>query len=971
MSTGNKLVAILFLLHAMRDPGVLYGVDGQITTTPGTSGYGHSKKVIFPYPRSTSNYAQLMTSLHEDLSSFTLCVHMRTNDTAGSLVSYATSQSTNDIFIEGWIEKGYKILVADGKSPSGKSTFSLPVLDGRWHAICTTWQNTDGAWGIYVDGVLNISNSGLSTGEKVSTRGTWILGQDQDSLGGGFDRKQAFSGEMSRVNLWDSVLSPTEIGTNWTTFCSHQGNVINWTNTEVHVFGDASFAQYDHCDQWSTHESTPKPLISSSAPPPRITDKSVPDCPVQVRRNLTWPKTVPGMMVTQNCPNGTVGTARRKCGTGGTWEGEPDLSDCTSPWVGELLRLVEQGGPAGDVLSLVKGNLANEDEIYGGDVIKSIDLLGDLVAIQQEQLNNVSQEEKKGIVTNFTKTMTTCVSTILSSKRGNAWGDIPTESQSGIASGVMDSLEKTGVLLATSAPNDTISILEDNVVMDVRSGSKEEATTFPDLTMSESPVWRDVQDKITLPKTDHQVVAALYGPTLGGYLKPKATNTTHAGSNDVEKIVNSRVISATVVNDNSPTELGGVVTILLEHSSDDKTINLSTAFCSFWNFSLGGFWSNEGCTKNLDKSNLTHTTCECTHLTNFAILMAVTELQDARALHVITYVGCIISIVCLVLCICVFLGFRRVRCPRTIIHANLCFCLLAAELVFLVAVEKTQNAIVCDVIAITLHYLFLAVFTWMCVEGVELYVLLVKVFNLKKKRLIYYYLIGYVTPAVVVGVSVAVNYIYSNVHSVDLNGYGTETYCWLSVENYFIWSFVGPALLIILVNLGFMIMTLKVIYSQKSNKKGEKSEQGDKLKFWIRVSVALLCVMGVTWVFGVLSVIEKETLVFAYIFTVINSFQGLFIFLFHCVLNEKVQEEMVRRFGPCTCCMQKRSYDWGSSQSTVTQSRKQNGTYLFIQATQQDSSGPKSTYLFTKDSLETKGTLGDSTMDDRFQETCL
>ncbi|XP_078592868.1 adhesion G protein-coupled receptor L2-like isoform X3 [Branchiostoma floridae x Branchiostoma japonicum] len=970
MSTGNKLVAILFLLHAMRDPGVTDRVDGQSTTTPGTSSYGRSKKIVFPHPRSTSNYAEMNTTLSEQLGSFTLCVHMRTNDTAGSLVSYATRRSGNEILIEGWRGKGFKILAAGGQS--GTKTFSLAVLDGIWHEICLTWQGEDGAWKLYVDGALNRSDSGLGARKVVSTPGTWILGQDQDSQGGGFDTPQAFSGEMSRVNLWDRVLSRSEIGTNWTTFCSHQGNVINWTNTQIHVFGQASFAQYDHCE--TTTE--PVTLATSSAPATKIKDnwqssikdKSVPDCPEQERRNLTWPKTAPGVMYTQACPNGTVGTAPRRCGTDGTWEGEPDLSDCTSPWVGELFNLIEQGGPAGDVLSLVKGNLAEEGEVYGGDVVKSIDLLGDLVAIQQQQLSNVSQEERKGIVTNFTKTMISCVSAILSSKRGNAWGDIPTESQAGVASGVMASLEKTGVLLATSAPNETISIVEDNVVMDIRSGSKEEAMTFPDLTMGEPSAWRNVEDKITLPKTDQPVVAALYSHTLSSYLKPKSMNRTNPGSNEAEeKIVNSRVISATVVNENSSTELGGVVTIVLEHISDEKTINLTTASCSFWNFSLGGFWSNEGCTKNSDKSNQTHTTCECTHLTNFAILMSVTELEHSFALNVITYVGCIISIVCLFLCICVFLGFRRVRCPRTIIHANLCFCLLAAEVVFLVAVEKTQNVIVCDVIAIVLHYLFLAVFTWMCVEGVELYVLLVKVFNLKKKRLIYYYLIGYVTPAIVVGISVAVNYIYGHVHSTDLNGYGTETYCWLSVENYFIWSFVGPVLLIILVNIGFMVMTLKVIFSQKSNKQGEKSEQG-KLKFWIRVSAALLCVMGVTWVFGVLY-ISRETLVFAYVFTIINSFQGLFIFLFHCALNEKVQEEMVRFFGPCACCRGRSQYDWSSSQSTVTQSHKQNGNYSFLQGPPQDSSGPNSTYVFTtKDSGDTKG---DSNMDEGFEETCL
>jgi len=35
-----------------------------------------------------------------------------------------------------------------------------------------------------------------------------------------------------------------------------------------------------------------------------------------------------------------------------------------------------------------------------------------------------------------------------------------------------------------------------------------------------------------------------------------------------------------------------------------------------------GHWSSEGCTPNLEKSNENKTVCECTHLTNFAVLMS-------------------------------------------------------------------------------------------------------------------------------------------------------------------------------------------------------------------------------------------------------------------------------------------------------------------------------------------------------------
>lgn len=43
-----------------------------------------------------------------------------------------------------------------------------------------------------------------------------------------------------------------------------------------------------------------------------------------------------------------------------------------------------------------------------------------------------------------------------------------------------------------------------------------------------------------------------------------------------------------------------------------------------------GYWSTQGC--RLVESNKTHTTCACSHLTNFAVLMAHREIVSWPAL---------------------------------------------------------------------------------------------------------------------------------------------------------------------------------------------------------------------------------------------------------------------------------------------------------------------------------------------------
>lgn len=59
------------------------------------------------------------------------------------------------------------------------------------------------------------------------------------------------------------------------------------------------------------------------------------------------------------------------------------------------------------------------------------------------------------------------------------------------------------------------------------------------------------------------------------------------------------------------------------------------------------------------------------------------------------------------------------------------------------------------------------------------------------------------------------------------------------------------------------------------------------LRTWLRGAFILVFLLGLTWTFGLLY-LNKESVTMAYIFTTLNSLQGLFIFVFHCIQNEKV-----------------------------------------------------------------------------------
>lgn len=138
---------------------------------------------------------------------------------------------------------------------------------------------------------------------------------------------------------------------------------------------------------------------------------------------------------------------------------------------------------------------------------------------------------------------------------------------------------------------------------------------------------------------------------------------------------------------------------------------------------------------------------------------------------------------------------------------NLCLCLLIGELVFLLGIGQTNILFLCRIVAIALHYIFLSAFLWMFFEGFQLYVMLIEVFESEKSRLPFYYLFSYGIPFIIV----AICFI------LDPYSYGTSKHCWLRTDNYFVLSFVGPVVAILMSNLVFLSIALCVMWRHISS----------------------------------------------------------------------------------------------------------------------------------------------------------
>ncbi|MCP9261821.1 Latrophilin-3 [Dirofilaria immitis] len=258
----------------------------------------------------------------------------------------------------------------------------------------------------------------------------------------------------------------------------------------------------------------------------------------------------------------------------------------------------------------------------------------------------------------------------------------------------------------------------------------------------------------------------------------------------------------------------------------------------FWDTSKKT-WNQEGC-KILRTIN-DSTECSCTHLTSFAILMDIAGLYGRDEESVVNQILNLATII-----------------------------------------DRTENKMICRTVAVTLHYLFLAAFCWMLLEGYQLYLMLVQVFENEEGKTILYYFYAYGFPAVIVTVTAGV--AWSN--------YGTDQYCWLNVETPTIWAFAGPIAVVIVSNIIFLGIALQVVISVPSRHR--QRSQTEQILGWLKGSLTLLCLLGITWIFGYLMIIQGAGTIFAYIFTVLNCLQGVFIFVFHIILNDKVRLTLLR-----------------------------------------------------------------------------
>jgi hypothetical protein len=377
-------------------------------------------------------------------------------------------------------------------------------------------------------------------------------------------------------------------------------------------------------------------------------------------------------------------------------------------------------------------------------------------------------------------------------------------------------------------------------------------------------------------------------------LFPLQENETSSNLSIASRVISASVLGMKVVNLSNP------VTIKLLHTQQSA----NTSVCVFWDFNMhGGFggWSDEGCSRDSSGSTPEFTVCKCQHLTNFAIMMDLSYQIDGEALSdevetalsVVSYIGCALSIIGLLLTLTALLYFKKLRASLLHqIHIQLCSALLLMLFVFLIGTErhgwKSHNT--CAAFGAMLHYFILASFGWMGVEALYMYKSLIQVFNASSRKT---FMLR--ASAVAWGIPVIPVIV---VASIDSEHYTSSGYCWLNNIPAFFAAFFAPIMLILIWNVIVFLWVLRIIIrqSQANSIRYSKEKKKSKRKEF-QASMAVMVLLGLTWLFGAL-MIRDGRLVFSFLFAITNSMQGFFVFLFHCALNKEVQKAFTFHFWP-------------------------------------------------------------------------
>nr|XP_046154389.1 adhesion G-protein coupled receptor G6-like isoform X12 [Oncorhynchus gorbuscha] len=658
----------------------------------------------------------------------------------------------------------------------------------------------------------------------------------------------------------------------------------------------------------STRMVGSSPNIGNGLELETVNVQSVENCPEETPLHYIWPESRPTVTQYVPCFPNKDQTASRTCVISplnytAFW-GAPDISNCTD--IDSINVSAENAAEVADQLADITNNELSTDEVF-----KVVGKVKELV--------------------NVAKINTTLATTVL-----NIISNVMTSSVSALAVASERTLKTVDELVQKlEFDGPSVSITSKNLALGISTlnHGKFNGTSFSafiqpnttDLQIDFESNQLNPLAQVTLPATllknlTDAETAAISRINFMFFSKIGLFQDKQDGMSLNSYVVASSVGNYSISNLQDPVE---IEIVHLNYQPKPKPT------CMFWDFTMkndSGGWNSKGCRVS-PMSNGNKTICLCDHLTHFGILMDISgsaaqiDEKNTKILTFITYIGCGISAIFSAVTLLTYIAFEKLRrdYPSKILM-NLSTSLLFLNMVFLLDgwLASFEMEGLCVAVAVFLHFFLLTSFTWMGLESIHMYIALVKVFNTYIRRYILKFcIVGWGLPAAIVATVVAIdkNSYGKMEYGKGDTGQGSSEFCWIRSHVVFYVTCVGYFSVIFLLNVAMFIVVMIQICG-RNGKRSNHTLREEVLRN-LRSVISLTFLLGMTWGFAFFAW-GPVNLAFMYLFSISNSLQGLFIFIFHCALKENVQKQW-RRY---LCCGRFRLADNSDWSKTATNNTK-------------------------------------------------
>lgn len=155
-----------------------------------------------------NDFIDLPSTAMDGLADASVSLWIKTTETSlQSLLSAAHSGNANEFLM--WFNTSTKFEVYNEGSTYVWDNLDA-INDGNWHHVVLVRDARNGELILYIDGVSEGTKTATLNRIDVDTNGL-VIGQDQDSVGGGFDVNQAFNGTMDDLRIYTVPLSASEV----------------------------------------------------------------------------------------------------------------------------------------------------------------------------------------------------------------------------------------------------------------------------------------------------------------------------------------------------------------------------------------------------------------------------------------------------------------------------------------------------------------------------------------------------------------------------------------------------------------------------------------------------------------------------------------------------------------------------------------------------------------------------------------